>query len=128
LEWRKWGKYTSPGHTCAVIEKERNVVGNSSKARILLKVMWMDIDYMDGYKDFTLDPVSFPEEKLGHLWTICTPTAKSMYEYLFTLPIININSNYTTHQCGLELDVYEKTVALESAPPSSLSSSWSPIK
>ncbi|XP_075034030.1 lysosomal alpha-glucosidase [Mixophyes fleayi] len=47
----RWGYSTS--------DITREVVRNMSKANIPLDVQWNDIDYMDGYRDFTFDKKRF---------------------------------------------------------------------
>lgn len=46
-----------------------DVVYNYSQANIPLETMWTDIDYMDGRKIFTLDPLRFPLPKMRELVT-----------------------------------------------------------
>ncbi|KAL0022358.1 hypothetical protein WJX77_003500 [Trebouxia sp. C0004] len=52
----KWGyKHT---------EELADVVAKYRAADIPLEVMWTDIDYMDGYRDFSLDPNNFSKDKM----------------------------------------------------------------
>ena len=46
------------------MEELADVVAKYKAADIPLEVMWTDIDYMDGYRDFSLDPNNFSKDKM----------------------------------------------------------------
>ena len=47
------------------IEEVEEVAANYSRAGIPLEAMWIDIDYMDRNRVFSLDPESFPRDKVS---------------------------------------------------------------
>eukprot|EP00817_Percolomonadidae_sp_ATCC50343_P002529 CAMPEP_0117418150 /NCGR_PEP_ID=MMETSP0758-20121206/1_1 /TAXON_ID=63605 /ORGANISM="Percolomonas cosmopolitus, Strain AE-1 (ATCC 50343)" /LENGTH=835 /DNA_ID=CAMNT_0005198505 /DNA_START=128 /DNA_END=2636 /DNA_ORIENTATION=- len=46
------------------IDEVQKVVANYRTAAIPLETMWNDIDYMDGWRVFTLDPKNYPASKM----------------------------------------------------------------
>ncbi|KAJ7281242.1 hypothetical protein O6H91_10G102400 [Diphasiastrum complanatum] len=82
------------------------VVSNYANARIPLEVIWSDIDHMDKFKDFTLDPLNYPADKMKSF--LEKVHADGQHFVLIIDPGIKTESNYSTYQNGLEAGIYIK--------------------
>jgi alpha-glucosidase (family GH31 glycosyl hydrolase) len=56
----------------ASIYEMQEVVDNYTDARIPLDVMWGDIDYMERWRDFTFDPVNYPQAAVKVWLDLCS--------------------------------------------------------
>lgn len=69
-------------------------------------MIWNDDDHMDFHKDFTLNPISYPREKL--LAFLDKIHSQGMKYIVLIDPGIGVNSTYGVYQRGIANDVFLK--------------------
>jgi alpha-glucosidase (family GH31 glycosyl hydrolase) len=86
------------------VEQLESVVRKYAEVKLPVESMWSDIDHMDRYMDFTLDPVNYPIEKLA---PFVENLHKNHQKFIMILdPGIKIDSNYSTYIRGDKLDIF----------------------
>ncbi|KAG6617575.1 family 31 glycoside hydrolase [Phytophthora cinnamomi] len=84
----------------------REVVRQYKAHEIPLDVMWADIDYMNDYEDFTLDPVNFPEADMTELLAEIHDADQKFVPIVD--PGIPDDDNLYAYTRGLEMDIFVK--------------------
>ncbi|ORX78974.1 putative alpha-glucosidase [Basidiobolus meristosporus CBS 931.73] len=88
------------------IDEVEGVVKNYSLAKIPLETMWTDIEYMDMFKDFTLDPINYPLERVQKFVSELHDNGQ---QYVLIIdPAIQRNESYATWTEGVKQDVFIK--------------------
>ncbi|KAL7312261.1 hypothetical protein PS15m_008044 [Mucor circinelloides] len=86
------------------IDHVEQVVRLHKEHNIPLETQWIDIDYMDAWKDFTFDSVHFPRERMIQFSDILH--ANSQKFVVMVDPAIAVDDNYPPYVRGQELGVF----------------------
>jgi alpha-glucosidase (family GH31 glycosyl hydrolase) len=91
------------------IQQVEQVVANYSAAGIPLDTQWVDIDYMDVYKDFTTDPLAFPQSEVASFVNQLHSNGQHFVPIID--PGIMAESGYDAYEEGLKSDIFIKDVS-----------------
>ncbi|KAG0344478.1 hypothetical protein BG004_004450 [Podila humilis] len=91
------------------IDEVETVAQTYKKEDLPLDGVWIDIDYMDQYRDFTFDELRFPEPRVKNLANNLAANNQSMV--LIVDPGIPIVPGYEPYDSGMTLDVFVKNQA-----------------
>ncbi len=84
------------------------VVANYSAANIPLDTQWMDIDYMEDFRDFTLDAKNFPPAEVS---TFVEQLHKNGQHFVPIIdPGIMVYSGYEAYERGIKEELFIKDV------------------
>ena len=86
------------------VNEVKDVVANYSKAGIPLDTQWMDIDYMDELKDFTVDPTHFPQDEMKDL--VDHMHLNNQHFGMIIDPCIKTLEGYPAYDDGMDLGIF----------------------
>ena len=71
-----------------------------------MDTIWSDIDYMDGYRVFTLDPINFSVPKMSKF--LADLHAKGQKWVPIVDPGVKIDPGYPAYDAGIATDIFIK--------------------
>lgn len=91
------------------VAQVEEVVANYSAAGIPLDTQWMDIDYMQNYRDFTLDAVNFNQQEVASF--VDSLHANGQHFVPIIDPGIMVYSGYDAYEEGVSKDLFVKDIS-----------------
>lgn len=93
------------------VDELESVVDGYAAANIPLEVMWNDIDYMDGYRDFTLDKLNYALPKMQSYIQRLHDSNQRWVPIID--PGIMVDPGYPAYDAGIQKDVFLKDASGE---------------
>ncbi|CAG8483282.1 6536_t:CDS:2 [Racocetra fulgida] len=83
-----------------------NVVSEFDKHNIPLETIWNDLDYMEGFKDFTWNPINYPREEVAEF--VNKLHENNQHYVVIVDPGIKIENGYWAYEEGVKRGIFIK--------------------